>query len=74
LQTMRRVGILKAIYEHFALKLRHRGEKAKMFVDLHDTAQLFMILMTGIILSLSIFIVCKYGSNIAPLRHLSALE
>jgi hypothetical protein len=72
---MRRVGILKGIYKHFALKLRYTEDETKLFVDLHDTAPLFMILMTGIMLSLSILIACKCGAHIAALRHLySALK
>jgi hypothetical protein len=70
LQTMRRAGILKGIYKHFAFRLRSTGEEAKLFVDLHDTAPLFMILMTGIMLSLSIFIACKCGAHSDGLRHL----
>lgn len=63
LQTMRRVGILKGIYNHFSRKLRYAEDDTKLFVDLHDTAPLFIILATGILFSLTIFIVFKYGSR-----------
>jgi hypothetical protein len=59
---MRRAGILKAVYNHFALKLQYTNEETKIFVDLHDTACIFFILVTGIAFSLFIFIAHKYKS------------
>jgi hypothetical protein len=58
---MRRVGILKRMYNSFSRKLQYAKDDTKLFVDLHDTTPLFIILASGILLSLSIFIACKFG-------------
>jgi len=56
---MKRVGILNRIYRRFFLKLLPTTDNTKLFVDLHDTAPHFIILTTGIAISLSIFVACE---------------
>jgi hypothetical protein len=59
LQTMKRVGIMDRIYRRFFLKLLPTTDNTKLSVDLHDTAPHFIILTTGIVISLCVFIVCE---------------
>jgi len=59
LQTMKSVGILDRIYRRFAFKLPPTTDNTKLAVDLRDTAPHFIILTTGIAISLCVFVVCE---------------
>ena len=56
---MRRDGILNRIHRTFAFKLPPTTDNTKLSVDLHDTVPHFVILTTGIAISLCVFVACE---------------
>jgi len=60
---MKRVGILDRLYRRFDFQLPPNTDNTKLSVDLHDTAPQFIILATGIAISLCVFVAyeCTVG-------------
>ena len=66
---MRRVGILNRIHRTFTFKLPPT-ENTKLSVDLHDIVPHFVILTTGVVISLCIFVACECAVGCAHAKNL----
>jgi hypothetical protein len=73
LLMMKRVGILDRIYRRFAFKIPPKTDNMTVSVHLHDTVPLFIILATGIAISLCVFVACECAVRCAHVQsHVSA--